>query len=58
VVGASCLVVLALIIPWGVFTRYVLGFGSSWPEPMAILLMIIFAFFSAAACYRDTCTSR
>ena len=52
-VSASCLVIMTLIIPWGVFTRYVLGFGSSWPEPMAILLMIVFTFFSASACYRD-----
>ena len=53
VVAIVCLVVMTLIIPWGVFTRYVLGYGSRWPEPMAILLMVIFAFFSAAACYRD-----
>jgi TRAP-type C4-dicarboxylate transport system permease small subunit len=53
VISIVCLVVMTLIIPWGVFTRYVLGFGSRWPEPMAILLMVIFAFFSAAACYRD-----
>ena len=53
VVGAACLVLLTLIIPWGVYTRYVLGFGSSWPEPMAILLMIVFTFFAAAVCYRD-----
>ncbi len=52
-ISASCLVTMTLIIPWGVFTRYVLGFGSSWPEPMAILLMIVFTFFSASACYRD-----
>lgn len=52
-ISATCLVVMTIIIPWGVFTRYVLGYGSSWPEPMAILLMIIFAFVSAAACYRD-----
>ena len=52
-VAATCLVLMILIIPWGVFARYVLGRGSSWPEPMAILLMIIFAFFAAAACYRD-----
>lgn len=52
-VSAICLVVLALIIPWGVFARYVLGRGSQWPEPMAILLMIVFSFFSAAMCYRD-----
>ena len=24
--------VMALIIPWGIFTRYVLGTGSQWPE--------------------------
>lgn len=53
VVSAACLVTMTIIIPWGVFTRYVLGYGSSWPEPMAILLMIIFTFFSACACYRD-----
>ena len=53
IVAATCLVLMTLIIPWGVFARYVLGRGSSWPEPMAILLMIIFSFFSAAACYRD-----
>jgi TRAP-type C4-dicarboxylate transport system permease small subunit len=53
VISAACIVVMTLIIPWGVFTRYVLGVGSSWPEPMAILLMVIFAFFAAAACYRD-----
>jgi TRAP-type C4-dicarboxylate transport system permease small subunit len=52
-VSIVCLVMMTLIIPWGVFTRYVLGYGSRWPEPMAILLMIVFAFFSAAACYRD-----
>jgi TRAP-type C4-dicarboxylate transport system permease small subunit len=51
--SALCLVVMTLIIPWGVFTRYVLNRGSEWPEPLAVLLMIVFAFFSAAACYRD-----
>ncbi len=53
VIPAICLVVMTIIIPWGVFTRYVLNRGSEWPEPMAILLMIVFSFFSAAACYRD-----
>jgi TRAP-type C4-dicarboxylate transport system permease small subunit len=52
-VAATCLVIMTIVIPFGVFTRYVLSYGSSWPEPMAILLMIIFTFFSAAACYRD-----
>ena len=53
VIAGACLVVITIIIPWGVFTRYVLGFGSSWPEPMAVLLMIWFSFMSAAVCYRE-----
>ena len=35
------------------FTRYVLNYGSSWPEPMAVLLMIWFSFMAAAICYRE-----
>jgi TRAP-type C4-dicarboxylate transport system permease small subunit len=53
ILAGACLVVITLIIPWGVFTRYVLGVGSSWPEPMAVLLMIWFSFMSAAVCYRE-----
>jgi TRAP-type C4-dicarboxylate transport system permease small subunit len=52
-IAGACLVVITLIIPWGVFTRYVLNSAASWPEPMAILLMIVFTFLSAAVCYRD-----
>ena len=48
-----CLVVISIIIPWGVFTRYVLNSASSWPEPMAILLMIVLSFMSAVVCYRE-----
>ncbi|VTU38737.1 2,3-diketo-L-gulonate TRAP transporter small permease protein YiaM [Variovorax sp. PBS-H4] len=43
---------MSLIIPWGVFTRYVLGTGSQWPEPVAILFMMVFTFIGAAAAYR------
>jgi TRAP-type C4-dicarboxylate transport system permease small subunit len=43
---------MSLIIPWGIFARYVLGTGSSWPEPVAILLMVVFTFIGAAASYR------
>lgn len=43
---------MSVIIPWGVFTRYVLGTGSQWPEPLAILLMMVFTFLGAAAAYR------
>ena len=46
------IVTMTLIIPWGVYARYVLGTGSEWPEPLAVLLMILFTFFGAAACYR------
>jgi TRAP-type C4-dicarboxylate transport system permease small subunit len=53
VIAAACLIIITVIIPWGVFTRYVLNFGSSWPEPMAVLLMIWFSFLSAAICYRE-----
>jgi TRAP-type C4-dicarboxylate transport system permease small subunit len=51
IAGLSILV-MSLIIPVGIFTRYVLGAGSSWPEPVAILLMVTFTFFGAAASYR------
>jgi TRAP-type C4-dicarboxylate transport system permease small subunit len=44
---------MSLIIPVGVFMRYVLGFGAQWPEPIAILLMMVFTFVGAAAAYRS-----
>jgi TRAP-type C4-dicarboxylate transport system permease small subunit len=46
------IVCMSIIIPFGVFTRYVLGTGSQWPEPIAILLMMVFTFIGAAAAYR------
>jgi len=51
-ISGLAIVVMTLVIPWGVYTRYVLGTGSSWPEPLAVQLMVIFTFFGAAACYR------
>jgi len=50
--AGAAIVMMSLIIPWGVFTRYVLGTGSQWPEPIAILLMMVFTFLGAAATYR------
>jgi len=44
--------VMTLVIPWGVYARYVLGEGSQWPEPLATLLMIVFTFAGGAAAYR------
>jgi len=52
VVAGSAMVLISLIVPWGVFTRYGLNSASSWPEPAAILLSIVLTFFGAAACYR------
>ena len=51
-IAGLALVLIALIIPWGVFTRYALNSASSWPEPAAILLSIVLTFFGAAAGYR------
>jgi len=52
IAGVS-LVIIVLIIPYGVFTRYVLNSAASWPEPMAVLLMIWVSFLSAVICYRE-----
>jgi len=46
-VAGACLVIITLIIPYGVFCRYVLNSAASWPEPMAVLLMIVLSFLSA-----------
>lgn len=43
---------MSIIIPIGVVLRYVFGFGAQWPEPIAILLMVVFTFVGAAAAYR------
>ena len=53
VVSGVSLVLISAVIPWGVYTRYVLNSAASWPEPMAILLTIVLTFFGAAACYRS-----
>ncbi|MEP7031747.1 MAG: TRAP transporter small permease [Pseudolabrys sp.] len=52
VISGLCIIIMTLVIPWGVFTRYVFNSASSWPEPLSILLVILFTFFAAAACYR------
>jgi len=51
-VAGMSIAAMSLIIPWGVFARYVLGTGSHWPEPVAVLLMVSFTFIGAAAAYR------
>jgi TRAP-type C4-dicarboxylate transport system permease small subunit len=51
-IAGIAIVVMTMIIPWGIFARYVLGTGSQWPEPVAILLMVVFTFLGAAVSYR------
>jgi TRAP-type C4-dicarboxylate transport system permease small subunit len=51
-VSGASLVVITLIIPYGVFMRYVVNSPASWPEPAAVLLMIVFSFLGGAAVYR------
>jgi TRAP-type C4-dicarboxylate transport system permease small subunit len=52
IVGCISLVLISAVIPWAVFTRYVLNSAASWPEPMAVLLTIVLTFIGAAAAYR------
>ena len=51
-VAGIALVLISAVIPWAVFTRYVLNSAASWPEMTAVLLTIVLTFFGAAACYR------
>src|SRR3954469_7774370 len=52
VIAGIALVLISAVIPWGVYTRYILNSAASWPEPTAVLLTIWLTFFGAAACYR------
>jgi len=51
-IAGTALVVISAVIPWAVYTRYVVNRAASWPEPTAVLLTIVLTFFGAAACYR------
>jgi len=51
-IAGTALAIMSVIITWGVFTRYVLGSGSFWPEPISIFLAIQMTFYGAAACFR------
>src|ERR1700693_1881032 len=53
VVAGLAVVLISFVIPWAVYTRYVLNSAASWPEPTAVLLTIVLTFFGAAACYRE-----
>lgn len=51
-IAGFSIVIMALIIAWSVYTRYVLVQGSFWAEPISIMLLVQMTFYGAAACYR------
>src|SRR2546426_12664756 len=51
-ISGLALVVMTLIIPYGGFMRYAMNSAASWPEPLAVLLMVLFSFVVGAAVYR------
>src|SRR5829696_8198879 len=46
------MVAITLIIPAGVFMRYVMNDPLQWPEPAAVIVMVFFSFIGGAAVYR------
>ena len=53
VVACVALVLVSAVIPWAVYTRYVLNSAASWPEPLAVLLTVGITFIGSANCYRQ-----
>ena len=51
-IAGLAMLVMTVIIPYGVFMRYVVNSPASWPEPAGILLMVLFSFIGGAAAYR------
>ena len=52
VLSGTALVAITLIIPLGVFMRYVMNSPLSWPEPASVIMMVMFSFLGGAAVYR------
>ena len=51
-VAGVAMVLMTLVIPYGVFMRYVVNSAAGWPEPFSVLMMIVFTFIGGAACLR------
>lgn len=51
-VAALSLLVMTVVIPIQVTARKAFNSGLSWPEPLALMCMIVFTFIGAAAAYR------
>ncbi|MSQ64645.1 MAG: TRAP transporter small permease [Betaproteobacteria bacterium] len=52
ILSGTALVAITLIIPAGVFMRYAMNDPMSWPEPAAVVMMVMFSFLGGAAVYR------
>jgi TRAP-type C4-dicarboxylate transport system permease small subunit len=52
VLSGAALVAITLMIPLGVFMRYAMNHPLSWPEPAAVVMMVMFSFLGGAAVYR------
>jgi TRAP-type C4-dicarboxylate transport system permease small subunit len=52
VLSGLALVAITLIIPTGVFMRYVMNNPLAWPEPASVIMMVMFSFLGGAAIYR------
>ncbi len=52
VVSGLALIAITLMIPVGVFMRYVMHSALSWPEPASVIMMVAFSFLGGAAVYR------
>jgi len=51
-ISGLALVAITLIIPAGVFMRYVMRSPLAWPEPASVIMMVMFSFLGGAAIYR------
>jgi TRAP-type C4-dicarboxylate transport system permease small subunit len=52
VISGAAMLAITLMIPLGVFMRYVMNSALSWPEPASVVLMVLFSFLGGAAVYR------
>ena len=46
------MIAITLMIPSGVFMRYVMNDPLQWPEPASVIMMVFFSFVGGAAVYR------
>jgi TRAP-type C4-dicarboxylate transport system permease small subunit len=52
VLSGLALIAITLMIPSGVFMRYVMNDPLQWPEPASVIMMVFFSFVGGAAVYR------